>query len=117
MPKSLRNNIIPIILITLVIAYAVMQFATTTRRAQDSDLTTLVREINEGKISALTISADGSTIRATRKDSQMPIVINKETNVDASELLKNFGVTPEALNQVTYAVESVPFINQISSLL
>jgi cell division protease FtsH len=118
MPKSLRNNIIPIILITLVIAYAVMQFATTTRRSQDSDLTALVREINEGKISALAVSADGSTMRATRKEGgSAPIIVNKETNVDASQLLKNFGVSPEALNSVQFSVESVPFINQISSLL
>ena len=99
MPKSLRNNIIPIILITLVIAYAVMQFATTTRRAENSDMTQLVREINEGKISALTISADGSTMRATRSEGgSTPIIVNKEPVVDASALLKNFGVTPEALN-------------------
>ena len=63
MPKSLRNNIIPIILITLVIAYAVMQFATTTRRAETSDTSQLVREIKQGNISQITISADGSTMR------------------------------------------------------
>ncbi len=47
----------------------------------------------------------------------MPIVVNKETNVDASALFKNFGVSPEALNSFTYSVESVPFITQISSVL
>ena len=91
MPKSLRNNIIPIILITLVIAYAVMQFATTTRRAETSDTSQLVREIKQGNISQITISADGSTMRAARKDNQTPIIANKETNVDASQLLRNFG--------------------------
>ncbi|MFN4293479.1 MAG: ATP-dependent zinc metalloprotease FtsH [Thermoflexales bacterium] len=118
MPKSLRNNVIPIILITLVIAYAVMQFASTTRRAENSDLTELVRQINAGNITELTISADGSTIRARRKDAPtMPIIVNKETNVDASALLKNFGVPTEALNGLTYSVESVPFITQVSSVL
>ncbi len=118
MPKSLRNNVIPIILITLVIAYAVMQFASTTRRAENSDLTELVRQINAGNITELTISADGSTIRARRKDTpNTPIIVNKETNVDASALLKNFGVPTEALNGLTYSVESVPFITQISSVL
>ncbi|WP_206156803.1 ATP-dependent zinc metalloprotease FtsH [Candidatus Roseilinea sp. NK_OTU-006] len=118
MPKSLRNNVIPIILITLVIAYAVMQFASTTRRAENADLTELVRQINAGNITELTISADGATIRARRKDAPaMPLVVNKETNVDASALLKNFGVSTEALNGLTYSVESVPFITQISGVL
>ncbi len=117
MPKSLRNNIIPIILITLVIAYAVMQFATTTRRAENSDMSALVREINQGNISQIMISADGATMRALRKDSPTPIIVNKETNVDASQLLRNFGVTQEGLASLTYAVESVPFITQISSIL
>jgi cell division protease FtsH len=117
MPKSLRNNIIPIILITLVIAYAVMQFATTTRRAENSDMSALVREINQGNISQITISADGATMRAVRKDSPTPIIVNKETNVDASQLLRNFGVTQEGLAGLTYSVESIPFITQISSVL
>jgi cell division protease FtsH len=117
MPKSLRNNIIPIILITLVIAYAVMQFATTTRRAETSDMSQLVREIQQGNISQLTISADGSTMRAVRKDNTTPILANKETNVDASQLLRNFGVTQEQLAAVSFQVESVPFITQISSVL
>ncbi len=117
MPKSLRNNIIPIILITLVIAYAVMQFATTTRRAETSDTSQLVREIKQGNISLITISADGTTMRAARKDNTTPILANKETNVDASQLLRNFGVTDEELAGVTYQVEAVPFITQISSVL
>jgi cell division protease FtsH len=118
MPKSLRNNIIPIILITLVIAYAVMQFAGTSRRAENSNLTELVRQINAGNITELVISADGSTIRARRKDgANVPIVVNKETNVDASALLRNFGVSPEKLNSLTYSVEAVPFITQISGIL
>jgi ATP-dependent metalloprotease FtsH len=118
MPKSLRNNIIPIILITLVIAYAVMQFASTSRRAENSNLTELVRQINAGNISELVISADGSTIRARRKDvPNVPIVVNKETNVDASALLRNFGVPPEKLNSLTYSVEAVPFLTQLSSII
>ncbi|PJF46749.1 MAG: ATP-dependent zinc metalloprotease FtsH, partial [Chloroflexi bacterium] len=95
-----------------------MQFASTTRRAENADLTELVRQINAGNITELTISADGATIRARRKDAPaMPLVVNKETNVDASALLKNFGVSTEALNGLTYSVESVPFITQISGVL
>ena len=117
MPKSLKNNIIPIILITLVIAYAVMQFATTTRRAESSDMSQLVREIKAGNVSQIMISADGSTMRAVRKDNTTPILANKETNIDASQLLRNFGVTQDELAGVSYQVESVPFITQIAGAM
>ena len=50
MPKSLRNNIIPIILIALVIGYAVTQFANTARRADSYTMTALVKDINEDLI-------------------------------------------------------------------
>jgi len=117
MPKSLRNNFIPILLITLVIAYAVTQLATTGRRAENADITTLVRAINEGRVSAIAISADGTTIRAQRKDSNTPLIINKETNIDASQLLRNFGVSTEQLNQITYSVDSVSIFAQLSGVL
>ncbi len=117
MPKSLRNNFIPILLITLVIAYAVTQLATTGRRTENADITTLVRAINEGRISAIAISADGTTIRAQRKDSNTPLIINKETNIDASQLLRNFGVSTEQLNQITYSVDSVSIFAQLSGVL
>ncbi|MDW8395440.1 MAG: AAA family ATPase, partial [Anaerolineae bacterium] len=117
MPKSLRNNIIPILLITLVVAYAVTQLATTSRRTQSADLTLLVREINEGRINSIVISADGSTIRATRKESNIPLIVNKETNIDASQLLRNFGVSQEKLTQIEYSVESVSLLTQISGVL
>ena len=69
MPKSLRNNVIPIILIALVIAYAVMQFAQTTRPREMSNFTTLVQDVNERKVAKITAEADDTTLRVQLKDS------------------------------------------------
>src|SRR4029450_13824936 len=117
MPKSLRNNLIPIILITLVVAYAVMAFArTSTPRSEDASLNALVTEINNRTIKSVSVASDGSTIRAVRKDDRV-ITLNKEPDVDTIQLLKNYGVDEEGLRSFDYRVESVPFLAQISSIL
>ncbi|MFN3705409.1 MAG: ATP-dependent zinc metalloprotease FtsH [Thermoflexales bacterium] len=117
MPKSVRNNLLPILIIALVIGYAVMNFAGTARRSESADLSTLVREINEGRISALVVSADGTAIRALRKDSAVPFVVNKETEIDAVRLLQSLGVKQEALTNLTLSVEAVPLLTQVSGIL
>src|SRR5689334_15980207 len=105
MPKSLRNNLIPIILITLVVAYAVMAFArTSTPRSEDSSFNALVAEINNGNIKTVSVASDGTTLRAARKDGST-ITLNKEPNVDTIRLLLNYGVTQESLKSFEYRVE------------
>ncbi len=117
MPKSLRNNLIPIILITLVVAYAVMAFArTSTGRAEDSSFNALVAEINAGNIKSITVASDGSSLRATRKDGSS-VTLNKEPNIDTIRLLLDYGVTQQALKSFDYRVEGVPFLAQISGIL
>ena len=68
MPKSLRNNLIPIILITLVVAYAVMAFArTSSPRTEETSFNALVSEINAGNIKSVSVSSEGNSIRAVKK--------------------------------------------------
>ena len=118
MPKSLRNNLIPIILITLVVAYAIMAFArTSTPRTEEASYNTLVTEINAGNIKSVSVSADGTTLRATRKSDASVISLNKEANTDTLQLLNDYGVTQEALKSFDYRVEGVPFLMQISGAL
>ncbi len=118
MPKSLRNNLIPIILITLVVAYAIMAFArTSTPRTEEASYNTLVTEINAGNIKSVSVSADGTTLRATRKSDGSVISLNKEANTDTLQLLNDYGVTQEALKSFDYRVEGVPFLMQISGAL
>ncbi len=97
MPKSLRNNLIPIILITLVVAYAIMAFArTSTPRSEEASYNTLVTEINADNIKSVSVSADGTTLHATRKSDGSVISLNKEANTDTLQLLKDYGVTQRA---------------------
>ena len=118
MPKSLRNNLIPIILITLVVAYAIMAFArTSTPRTEEASYNTLVTEINAGNIKSISVSSDGTTLRATRKNDGSVISLNKEANTDTLQLLADYGVTQEALKTFDYRVEGVPFLMQISGAL
>jgi cell division protease FtsH len=118
MPKSLRNNIIPIILIFLVIGYAVTQFANTTRGATAATISKLVEEINQGKVKSIAVSAEGTTMRVIYKDeSAVASIVNKEDRIDVTELLRNYGVTPDQMRAVTISVESVPVLAQLSNVL
>ncbi len=118
MPKSLRNNIIPIILIMLVIGYAVTQFANTARRQETYDITAMVRDVKDGKVKSISVSAEKTSMRVVyRDDSTKPVTVNKEDVVDVTALLKNYGVTADQLAGVTIAVESVPILAQISGAL
>ncbi len=115
MPKSLRNNLIPLILIALVVAYAAMAFAQRPGpRAEDATLNQLVNEINRGNIRTISVTADGTSLRATTNDNRA-MVLNKEPTVDTIQLLRNYGVTAEALKTFDYRVESVPILAQLLS--
>ena len=118
MPKSLRNNIIPIILIFLVIVYAVTQFASTSRGSTVTTMSKLVEDINANKVKAVTVSAEGTTMRVTYKDeTTLAAIVNKEDKIDVTELLKNYGVTPDQLRTLAISVESVPLLTQLSGAL
>ncbi len=120
MPKSLRNNIIPIILIALVIGYAVTQFASTSSSRQNYDITALVKDINENKVKEISVSAEGNTMKVIYKEddaTSRPVFVNKEERIDVTSLLTNYGVTPDQLKNVKISVESVPFLTQMSGVL
>jgi cell division protease FtsH len=120
MPKSLRNNIIPIILIALVIGYAVTQFASNPTSRQNYDMTALVKDINENKVKEISVSAEGNTMKVLYKDDDAttrPVFVNKEERIDVTSLLTNYGVTPDQLKNVKISVESVPFLTQMSGIL
>ncbi len=117
MPKSLRNNVIPIILIALVIAYAVMQFAQTTRPREMSNFTTLVQDVNDRKVTKIIAEADDTTLRVQLKDSSTGYTVFKTGASELTALLKNYGVDSDGLKSFTYEVASVPFLTQISGYL
>jgi cell division protease FtsH len=105
-------------LIILVVAYAVMAFArTSTPRTEEASYNTLVQEINANNIKSVSVSSDGTTLRATRKSDGTVISLNKEANTDTLQLLGDYGVTQEGLKSFEYRVEGVPFLMQISGAL
>ena len=117
MPKSLRNNVIPIILIALVIAYAVMQFAQTTRPRTMKNFTTLVQDVGERKVSRIIAEADETTLRVELKDENAGYTVMKSPSSELTGLLKNYGVDSDALKSFNYEVASAPFLTQISSYI
>jgi cell division protease FtsH len=79
---------------------------------------TLVEEINQGKVKSIAVSAEGTTMRVIYKDeSAVASIVNKEDRIDVTELLRNYGVTPDQMRAVTISVESVPVLAQLSNVL
>jgi cell division protease FtsH len=119
MPKSLRNNIIPIILIVLVIGWAIAQFANSQPGQRGvTTITDIVRDINDDKIQEIAISPDGTNMRVAYKDAATKsLTVNKEDTVDLTTLLRNLNVPPDKLRNVNIRVESVPIWAQISTAL
>jgi cell division protease FtsH len=117
MPKNIRNNIIPIILIALVVAYAVMQFANTSRRTDTYDITSLVKDISDEKVKEISVSAEGSSMRVTYNDNNRVVTVNKEERISVPELLQSYGLPPDKIKSFSLKVESIPFWQQISSTL
>jgi cell division protease FtsH len=105
MPKSFRNNIIPLIMIGVVVAYAVMAFTRTssgsTRLTQEATFNNLVQDIRDHKVKLVSISSSGITLNVTRKDATT-YTVTKEQNVDAIQRLKDYGLSPEDLNSFEY---------------
>lgn len=117
MPRNLRSNFIPIILITLVVVYAVMAFArTSTPAAVEATYNTLITQINAGNVKSINVSADGGTLRAQLNDDSV-ITLNKEPSIDTLLLLERYGVTQEKLKTFEYRVEGVPLLQQLSGAL
>jgi cell division protease FtsH len=120
MPKSLRNNIIPITLIMLVIAWAIAQVAQSGRGAgQPSTITEVVKDINNNKVKTIRVSPEGNILTIVYGDDQTTrsVTVNKEDRVDLTTLLRNMGVAPEQMQKVSIEVQSVPIWMQISNAL
>jgi cell division protease FtsH len=120
MPKSLRNNIIPITLIMLVIAWAIAQVAQSGRSGgQASTITEVVKDINDNKVKTIRVSPEGNNLTVVYNDEQTTrsVTVNKEDTIDLTTLLRNMGVAPEQMQKVSIEVQSVPIWMQISTAL
>lgn len=116
MPKSVRNNIIPMILIALVIGYALLAFTRTgTARTEETNINMLVTEVKNNNVKSVLESADYSSMRVTRRTGG-EFVITKPSNQNAPEMLRgSYGITPEQIANFDYKVESIPLFTQLLS--
>ncbi len=89
MNTTLRN--ILIFLGSLALIGVVLAFVNVDT-TQKTDLTTIAREINDGKIKSIVVR--GTEIEATRQDNSK-VTTSKESYESLSSVLKNYGVAPE----------------------
>lgn len=115
MPKGLRNNIVPLILIALVIAYAAMAFARTStlpRSTDEASFNTLVQEIKKQNVKEVVAPAGGTFLRVQLKNDKR-FIVNKEENIDTIQRLRNYGLTAEDLASFDYRPETASLMSQL----
>lgn len=116
MPKSVRNNIIPMILIALVIGYAMLAFTRTgTARTEETNINMLVNEVKQNNVKTLLEAADYSSVRVVRKTGS-EFVVTKPSNQNTPEMLRgSYSITSDQLSSFDYRVETVPLLSQFFS--
>lgn len=122
MPKSLRNNIIPIILISLVIVYALMAFARPTAPVTDQPtINTLVTDIKTKNVKRVQVSSEGETVKVERIERKDPFpktyTFGKPDSSELTTLLKNYGVDDTALAGFEYSIEARSPLSQILPII
>ena len=63
----------------------------------DMDIGTMVQDINNGTVNSITV--DGTKLTVTLADKSVKIV-QKEQTESLSDLLKNYGVTPDKIEKI-----------------
>ena len=120
MPKGLRNNLVPIVLITVVVIYIFASFGTRSFSSRASapniSVNTLVNDIKQDRVSKVNEAATATSLIVTLKDSKQYIVLKNPRELTV-ELLKNYGVTESQLAGFEYQQDPEPAFSQWASLL
>ncbi len=103
MKNNILKNIATFILVFLLVASVFSLFSLDQTRATDIDVSTLVNEINEGKVKTVEVNGDKLTIRLQDGTVQRT---NKEQSESLSTLLSNFGVSQEKLTNLQILVKN-----------
>jgi len=69
----------------------------------DMDIGTMVQDINNGTVNSITV--DGTKLTVTLADKSVKIV-QKEQTESLSDLLKNYGVTPDKIEKINITVKN-----------
>ncbi len=95
--KALLKNFAIVIIILLVVAGLVSMTSPTQAEPEKVGINTLVEHIEEGRVKH--IEVEGNTLNVTLQDDQK-LEVKKEPAQSFTELMDNYGVDPEKLQQV-----------------
>jgi cell division protease FtsH len=108
--KNLLKNFFLVLIVFLSISYLFSLYNGRSAKTERIGLESLVQEINNDQISAITI--DGDTLYINLKDNRRQIAV-KEPGESLSQLLRNFEVAPEKMAAINIKVKN----NTTSNLL
>src|SRR3989344_2409305 len=101
--QLLSKNILGALLILMLLAFLYSSFAGTFKEVQEISLSELVRKINSGEVSKITVQ--DSDLKVVLKNNT-ELKSKKENEAALSETLKNYGVSEESLSQVAIEVQN-----------
>jgi cell division protease FtsH len=101
MSNFIRNTLL-FFLVFIVISALLTTFQGE-KKNESVGLAKLVTEINEGQVDS--IEVDGSVLNVKLKDQKMQVA-SKESTQSLSELLSNFGVTPDKMTAVNISIKN-----------
>ena len=101
--KKLIKNFLLLFLIFLIITAIFSTFFNTEVKTETVGIETLISRINQEEVSDIAISGD--KIKISLKNEEKIEVIRKEVGESFSDLVSNYQIAPEKLNQVNIKVE------------
>ena len=108
--KNLLKNFFLVLIVFLSISYLFSLYNSRSAKIEKVGIESLVQEINNDQITAITI--DGDTLNINLKDNRRQIAV-KEPGESLSQLLRNFEVAPEKMAAISIKVKN----NTTSNLL
>jgi len=100
--KGLEKNILTVVMVFLVMALLFGAIITPEEKIENVSISRLAREVSEENIKKIIVR--GHEIEAVRQD-DTKITTLKESDVDISQILINYGVTSENLRNVDISIE------------
>src|SRR3989338_1313078 len=102
--KNLAKNLLFILLALFLIAALFSYGGPGEKEPDEVDISTLVQEINDGKVKSIDVVGDILTATLTDENENTQ-KIKKEFGQPFSELMNNYGVAPEKLQGIAVAVK------------
>ena len=102
MKNTVIKNIATFLLVVVVVAGILSFFSVDATASKDIDVSTLVTEINDGKVKSIEVTGDRLTVTLTDKTVQKT---QKETSESLSTLLDNYKVAPDKIAAIQIGIK------------